>query len=180
MLDSAMQVSYSDAPLFLRPHRERRDGASWVNAAKPGERWLRNCACILPVLAHATRAMQVLFATIEKVDTLGELARVRKTAVALYYGYGTTRREIMRPIEPRAVVLGTQVRLFPAAPVEAPPGAGLEPVPTELVREWRRLMRTMGPHESDAIELLTHKQWERASLRALRCAIEHRRRQPGA
>jgi hypothetical protein len=37
----------------------------------------------------------------------------------------------------------------------------------------------MGPDELDAIEVLTHKHWERASLRELRGAIENRRRQLG-
>jgi hypothetical protein len=35
----------------------------------------------------------------------------------------------------------------------------------------------MGPDELDAIEKLTHAPWERASLRELRAAIQHRRRQ---
>lgn len=38
----------------------------------------------------------------------------------------------------------------------------------------------MGPDELDAIEELTHEHWERGSLRELRGAIEHRRRQCSA
>jgi hypothetical protein len=132
------------------------------------------------MLAHTTRALQLLFETIEKVDTLEELSRVGMTAVELYEGDQATLRELMRAIEARAVVLKTQLRLFPAPPVELPPEADLEPAPPELVREWCDQVRTMGPDELNAIEVLTHRHWERASLWELRGAIEHRRRQLGA
>ena len=55
----------------------------------------------------------------------------------------------------------------------------MESAPPELVRKWCDHVRTMGPDELDAIEALTHKHWERASLRELRGAIERRRRQLG-
>ena len=132
------------------------------------------------MLAHTTRALQLLFETIEKVDTLEELARVGMTAVELYEGDATTLRELMQAIEARAAVLREQLRLFPATPVELPPETDLAPAPPELVREWCDQVRTMGPDELNAIEELTHKHWERASLRELRGAIEHRRRQLGA
>lgn len=83
----------------------------------------------------------------------------------------------MQAIEARALVLRTQLRLFPPTPVELPPETDLESAPPELVREWCDEVRTMGPDELNAIEELTHTHWERASLRELRGAIEHRRRQ---
>lgn len=132
------------------------------------------------MLAHSTRALQLLFETIEQVDTPDELARVGMMAVELYEGDGATLREIMQAIEARAAVLRQQLRLFPAAPAEVPPKADLEAAAPELVREWCDQVRTMGPDELDAIELLTHTHWDRASLRELRGAIEHRRRQLGA
>lgn len=132
------------------------------------------------MLAHTTRALQLLFETIDRVDTLDELARVGMIAAELYEGDAETRRELMQAIEARAVVLKTQLRLFPALPVESPPETDLEPAPPELVRDWCDQVRTMGPDELDAIETLTHKHWERSSLRELRGAIENRRRILGA
>jgi len=132
------------------------------------------------MLAHTTRALQLLFETIETVDTLEELARVGMMSVELYERDGATLREIMQAIEARAAVLRAQLRLFPAPNVELPPEVDLDPAPPELVREWCDQVRTMGPDELDAIEVLTHKHWDRASLRELRGAIENRRRQLGA
>jgi len=66
---------------------------------------------------------------------------------------------------------------LPAPPVEVQPDGDLEPAPQELVREWCAQVRTMGPDELNAIEELTHKHWERASLSDLRRAIQQRRRE---
>ena len=132
------------------------------------------------MLTHSTRSLQLLFQTISEVDTLEELARVGMVALGLYEGDAATLRELMQAIEARALVLKTQLHLFPAPPIELPPDIGLEPAPPELVREWSEQVRGMGPDELDAIEELTHKHWERMSLRDLRGAIEHRRRQLGA
>ena len=53
----------------------------------------------------------------------------------------------------------------------------MEPAPQELVREWCAQVWTMGPDELNAIEELTDKHWERASLSDLRWAIQQRRRE---
>lgn len=82
---------------------------------------------ILRVLAHTTRALQLLFDTIRTVDTLDELARVGTTAVELYESDAATLGELMQAIEARAVVLNTQLRLFPAPPVEPSPNVELAP-----------------------------------------------------
>jgi hypothetical protein len=131
------------------------------------------------MLAHTTRALQLLFQTIAEVDTLEELARVGTISVELYEGDDAVLRELMQAIEARATAIREQLRLFPVAQVESLPAAQLEPAPQELLQEWCAQVRTMGPDELDAIEVLTHKQWERASLRELRGAIENRRRQLG-
>jgi hypothetical protein len=135
---------------------------------------------VLPVLAHTTRALQLLFQTVAEVDTLEELARVGTIAVELYEGDDAVLRELMQAIEARATAIRDQLRLFPAPPVEPPPTAALEPAPPDLLKEWCTRVLTMGPDELDAIETLTHKHWERSSLRELRGAIENRRRQLGA
>ena len=132
------------------------------------------------MLTHTTRALQLLFQTIREIDTLEELARVGMTAVELYEGDHPTLRELMQAIEARATDLRAQLQLFPAASGEVRPAPGLEPAPAELVSEWCAQVRTMGPDELDAIEVLTHKHWARDSLRDLRAAIQHRRRQLGA
>ena len=132
---------------------------------------------IVRVLAHTTRALQLLFETIRTVDTREELARVGMVVVELYDGDAATLRELMQAIEARAVVLREQLRLFPATPIELPRETDLEPAPPDLVREWCDQVRMMGPDELNAIEELTHKHWERASLRQLRGAIENRPRQ---
>jgi len=131
------------------------------------------------MLAHTTRALQLLFQTIAEVDTLEELARVGTISVELYEGDDAVLRELMQAIEARATAIREQLRLFPVAPVESPRAAQLEPAPQELLQQWCAQVRTMGPDELDAIEVLTHKHWERASLRELRGAIENRRRQLG-
>ena len=47
------------------------------------------------MLAHTTRALQLLFQTIAEVDTLEELARVGTIAVELYEGDNAVLRELM-------------------------------------------------------------------------------------
>ena len=129
------------------------------------------------MLAHTTRALQLLFQTIAEVDTLEELARVGTIAVELYEGDNAVLRELMQAIEARATSIRAQLRLFPAPPVEPPPDAALEPAPPEHMKEWCAQVRTMGPDELDAIEVLTHAHWERVSLGDLRWAIQQRRRE---
>jgi hypothetical protein len=130
------------------------------------------------MLSHTTRALQLLFQTIREVDTLDELARVQMPARELYEGDTEALGELTDALEARAAVLRTQLRLFPAPPVEVP-DAKIGAAPAELVREWCEQVRTMGPDELDAIEEPTHAHWERASLRELRGAITNRRRQLG-
>jgi hypothetical protein len=77
-------------------------------------------------------------------------------------------------------VLRTQLRLFPAERVELPADVEHEPAPRDLVQEWCVQVRTMGPDKLAALEELTHKHWERGSLRELRNAIGNRWRQLGA
>jgi hypothetical protein len=96
------------------------------------------------MLAHTTRALQLLLQAIREVDTLEELARVQMTAMELYEDDPATLGELTRAIESRAVVLRTQLRLFPALPVEVPT-ADTGPAPPELVREWCEQVRGMGP-----------------------------------
>ena len=128
------------------------------------------------MLAHTTRALQLLFQTIAEVDTLDELARVGTIAVELYEGDDAVLRELMQAIEARATAIRKQLRLFPAPPVEVQPDVDLEPAPQELVREWCAQVRTMGPDELNAIEDLVHKHSQRASLGDLRWASQHRQR----
>ena len=129
------------------------------------------------MLAHTTRALQLLFQTIAEVDTLDELARVGTVAVELYEADDAVLRELMDAIESRATTIREQLRLFHAPPVDLQPDVDLEPAPQELVREWCGQVQTMGPDELNAIEELTHRYWERASLSDLRWAIERRRRE---
>ena len=95
------------------------------------------------MLAHTTRALQLLFQTIAEVDTLEELARVGMTAVELYEGDQATLRELMQVIEARATDLRAQLRLFPAPPVEAPPAAAR----SGAIR-WRTRERHRQPNAS--------------------------------
>jgi hypothetical protein len=131
------------------------------------------------MLAHTTRALQLLFQAVAEVDTLDELARLGTVAVELYERDLGVLRELIQAIDARATAIREQLRLFPTAPVEVPPEVTMEPAPPDLLKEWCDQVRTMGPDELDAIEVLTHKHWERASLRELRGAIENRRRQLG-
>ena len=129
------------------------------------------------MLAHTTRALQLLFQAVAEVDTLEELARVGTIAVELYEGDEAVLRELIQAIEARAIAIREQLRLFPEPPVEVQPDVKLEPAPQELVREWCAQVRTMGPDELNAIEELTHKHWERASLFDPRWAIQQRPRE---
>ena len=97
----------------------------------------------------------------------------------LYEADDAVLRELMDAIETRATTIREQLRLFPAPPVEVQPDVDLEPAPQELVWEWCAQVRTMGPDELNAIEQLTHRHWERASLSDLRWAIQQRRRDLG-
>ena len=84
-------------------------------------------------------------------------------------------------------------RLFaeaePAGSVERPPlptptqpndGTGVGPAPPETVALWVKLVATMGPDELADFEERTFRQWDRASLSALRIAIDRTRRELGA
>jgi hypothetical protein len=54
---------------------------------------------------------------------------------------------------------------------------GVGPAPPETVQLWVMLVATMGPDELAGFEARTFKQWDRASLSALRIAIDRRRRE---
>jgi hypothetical protein len=104
-----------------------------------GRRVVRRRVVALPlyifrILAHTTRALQLVFETIERVDTLEELERIRITFADLYADEAETLGELTRAIEARATVLRTQLRLFPAAPAEVLPSTDLEAAPPDLVR----------------------------------------------
>src|SRR6476646_777441 len=65
--------------------------------------------------------------------------------------------------------------------VDTPRGdTGVGPAPPETVALWVKLVATMGPDELADFEARTFKQWDRASLSALRIAIDRRRREVGA
>ena len=81
------------------------------------------------MLAHTTRALQLLFQTIAEVDTLDELARVGTIAVELYEADDAVLRELMDAIETRATAIREQLRFFPAPPVEVQTDVDLEPAP---------------------------------------------------
>ena len=67
-------------------------------------------------------------------------------------------------------------RLF--ASVDVPPAdTGVRPAPPETVQLWVKLVATMGPDELADFEARTFKRWDRASLGALRTAIDRRRRE---
>ena len=50
------------------------------------------------------------------------------------------------------------------------------PAPQETVALWVTLVATMGPDDLADFEERTFRQWERASLSAVRIAIDRRRR----
>jgi hypothetical protein len=56
---------------------------------------------------------------------------------------------------------------------------GVGPAPPETVVLWVKLLATMGPDELADFEARTFKQWDRASLSAVRIAIDRRRRELG-
>ena len=67
-------------------------------------------------------------------------------------------------------------RLFDS--IDAPrEDTGVGPAPPETVRLWVKLVATMGPDELADFEARTFKQWDRASLSALRIAIDRRRQE---
>jgi hypothetical protein len=49
------------------------------------------------------------------------------------------------------------------------------PAPPETVAVWVKLLATMGPDELTGFEERTFKHWDRASLSAVRIAIDRRR-----
>jgi hypothetical protein len=53
---------------------------------------------------------------------------------------------------------------------------GVRPAPPENFALWVKLVARMGPDELADLEARTFKQWDRASLGALRIAIDCRRR----
>ncbi len=64
-------------------------------------------------------------------------------------------------------------------PLPTPPepndDTGVGPAPPETVALWVQLVDTMGPDELADFEERTFRQWDRASLAAVRRAIERRR-----
>jgi hypothetical protein len=55
--------------------------------------------------------------------------------------------------------------------------AGVGPAPPETVALWAKLVARMGPDELADFEARTFRQWDRASLSAVRIAIDRRRRE---
>ena len=64
----------------------------------------------------------------------------------------------------------------PTTHPEIPNDTGVGPAPPEAVALWVQLVATMGPDELADFEERTFRQWDRASLSALRIAIDRRRR----
>ena len=56
-------------------------------------------------------------------------------------------------------------------------GTGVGDAPPETVAIWVKIVATMGPDELDSFEERTFRQWEPASLGAVRRAIDRRRRE---
>jgi hypothetical protein len=54
---------------------------------------------------------------------------------------------------------------------------GVGPAPAETVALWAKAVASMGPDELADFEARTFKQWDRASLSAVRIAIDRRRRE---
>jgi hypothetical protein len=54
---------------------------------------------------------------------------------------------------------------------------GVRPAPPETVALWVKLIATMGPDELADFEARTFRQWGRASLGAVRIAIDLRRKE---
>jgi len=67
----------------------------------------------------------------------------------------------------------TLQRLFDAT--DPPSGMGI--APAETVALWVRLVASMGPDELTDFEARTFKQWDRASLSAVRIAIDRRQKE---
>ena len=63
------------------------------------------------------------------------------------------------------------------APAEPNDDTGVGTAPPETVALWVNLVATMGPDELADFEERTFRQWNRASLRALRIAIDRRRQE---
>jgi hypothetical protein len=62
----------------------------------------------------------------------------------------------------------------------SPDETGVGPAPPETVALWVKLVAGMGPDELADFEARTFRQWDRASLGALRIAIDRRRRELSA
>src|SRR5262245_41397961 len=71
---------------------------------------------------------------------------------------------------------GALRRLFESADAQ-PDDAGVGPAPAETVQLWVELVATMGPDELADFEARTFRHWDRASLSAVRVAIDRRRRE---
>jgi hypothetical protein len=65
----------------------------------------------------------------------------------------------------------------PVATPEAPNEAVSRDAPIEAVVMWVQQVASMGPDELEAFEHQTYRQWDRASLVAVRRAIDQRRRE---
>ena len=55
--------------------------------------------------------------------------------------------------------------------------SGMGPAPAQTVALWVRLVASMGPDELDDFERRTFATWHRASLGAVRIAVDRRRRE---
>ena len=63
------------------------------------------------------------------------------------------------------------------APSEPNDDIGHSPAPPETVALWIKLVSTLGPDELADFEERTFRQWDRASLSAVRIAVDRRRRE---
>jgi hypothetical protein len=68
----------------------------------------------------------------------------------------------------------TLQRLFESAD-HSRDDTGVGPAPPETVAMWVKLIAGMGPDELQSFEERTFRQWDRASLSAVRIAIDRRR-----
>jgi len=68
---------------------------------------------------------------------------------------------------------------LPPLPAPAAPNddTGVGPAPPETVALWVKLVASMNPDELVDFEERAFRQWDRASLSALRIAIDRRRRE---
>ena len=85
------------------------------------------------------------------------------------------RSSVLHRLFAEAESVGSVERSPLPTPPETHDGTGVGPAPPETVALWVQLVETMGPDELADFEERTFRQWDRASLAAVRRAIERRR-----